>query len=172
MFKRWVHWGIGRFEKQFGYDAAYLHEVLEVGGIAMVWAILNVQKAGEQRRDTPREAFHAARLVAAGQADCGPCLQLVVRLAERDGVAPDQLQAVLGGNREAMGDDVRLAYDFAREVLQHQDSSRSRQRIAALWGRRALVELGCCLAVGSFYPDLKRSLGYAEVCQRVELAAR
>jgi hypothetical protein len=74
--------------------------------------------------------------------DCGPCSQLAVTMAERQGVAPAVIKAIVAGDEHAMTPDAALAYRFAQAVLRHDPGADAlREQIVARWGRRALVSL-------------------------------
>jgi len=167
---RWLlHRSIGNFEKSLNYDATYLHEIVDIGGLALLWPLMMIQQMGRLRRSTPIDAYFAAALVAARKGDCGPCLQLVTRMAEKQKVDPGQLQAVLTGNHQAMVADVALAYHFARQTLNREENTELRQQIEGRWGRRAVVELGYVIATAGVYPLVKASLGHAQFCFPVEV---
>jgi hypothetical protein len=87
MLRRWLHRTIRNLERRFSYDAAYMHELIDVAPAAMLKLAL-VQPMNQHRRGVPRAAWHAARITAARHEDCGPCTQLVLDMALADGVAP------------------------------------------------------------------------------------
>jgi len=172
MIRWFLHRKIRNFEKELNYDATYLHHIVDVGGLSLIWPLLMLQQLGSLRRSTPLDAYFAASLVAARKGDCGPCLQLVTRMAEQQKVPPGQLQAVLTGNPQAMSPDVALAYRFALLTLRREDNSELRQEIERRWGARAVVELGYVVATAGVYPLLKASLGHAEFCFPVEVGGQ
>lgn len=65
----------------------------------------------------PHEAWYAPKLAATKAEDCGTCTQITVTFAERDGVAPALLAAVLAGNERAMSAEAALGFRFAEAVL-------------------------------------------------------
>jgi hypothetical protein len=66
MVKWLMRRGLAAFERQWNYDATYVHEMIE---------------------PDPRAAVR--------REDCGPCTQVGVSMAERAGVDPKVLRAVL-----------------------------------------------------------------------------
>lgn len=69
--------------------------------------------------------------------DCGPCTQLNVTMALRDGVDGKQLAAVLAGDEATMSSDVALAVRFARAALAHDlEADGYREEIVRRWGAK------------------------------------
>jgi hypothetical protein len=96
--------------------------------------------------------------------------QLGVTMAEREGVAPEVIRAVLTGNTQAMSEEVLLAYQFAQAVLAHDSEANPlRERIVAKWGKKGLISLGFALTMARFFPTLKYALGHGQACSRVKV---
>jgi alkylhydroperoxidase family enzyme len=158
---------IAAFERSFGYPMDYVREMLEVSPRA-VRAYGGISAFASYRHDVSLAAFHAAKLVAAKAEDCGPCTQLGVTMAERAGVPPGQLRAVLAGDIGAMSSDAALAYRFAEAVLAHDPAADTlRDEVVARWGRHALVSLAFAIAGVRVFPTVKYALGYGQACTRV-----
>src|SRR5690606_23793049 len=104
-------------------------------------------------------------------ADCGPCVQLVVTMALREGVPPALISAVLRKQDDALPEEVRLTVQFARASLARDPAADPlREQIVQRWGRRALVTLSFALITSQVYPTLKYALGHGKTCQRVMVA--
>ena len=74
--------------------------------------------------------------------DCGPCTQLGVDMAQREGVDPAVLQAVVARDYAAMPDDVALAVRFTGATLHHApEADDLREGILRRWGERGLISL-------------------------------
>jgi len=97
MLKWLMHRGVKAFERQWAYDAAYLHELIDVDPRA-AWAFQRATALGRYRRGLPADALAAAGITAVRSEDCGPCTQLGVSMAEAAGVDPAVLRAVLRGD--------------------------------------------------------------------------
>jgi hypothetical protein len=167
MLKWLIRKKLRAFENSFGYDASYMHELLAIDSAAFL-AFARVTKLGTYRRDVPKEAYFAAGLVATISEDCGPCTQLGVTLAIREGVDPKVLAAVLRNDEAAMTDGVRLAVKFARAALAHApEADELREAIRATWGPRAVAALALSITVSRTYPTMKYALGHGKTCQRV-----
>ncbi len=162
-----IHRRLRAFERRFDYDASYMHELLDIDRKAF-FAFARVTKMGHFRKDVPREAHFAASLVGTIAEDCGPCTQLCVTMALREGVDPKLLAAVLRDDDSAMSGDVRLAVRFAKAALAHApEADELRDAIRATWGPRALVSISFALTASRMYPTLKYALGHGKACQRV-----
>jgi alkylhydroperoxidase family enzyme len=166
-----VKWLMGRwirgFEREWDYDASYLRAMLEASPRA-AWLFSQVGRLGRYRRDIPIEAWSVAGIAAVRQEDCGPCTQLGVSMAERAGVSPQVLRAVLRDDPDAMPPDVALVWRFTRATLAHDESADAyRDEIVKRWGRRALVSLACAMAASRLYPTVKYAMGYGKACTRI-----
>src|SRR5262249_8880100 len=139
MIKWALRKAIDKFERDWTYDASYIRDMIDASPRA-AWLFSRVTALGQLRRDVPIEAWCAAGITAVRHEDCGPCTQLGVTMAERAGVSPEVLRAVLADNPEAMPPDVALVWKFTRATLAHDAAADDyREAIVKCWGRRALV---------------------------------
>jgi hypothetical protein len=133
MLKWLMRRGLAAFERQWNYDASYMHEMVE----ADPWAALRFQRAtslGKYRKDVPVDALAAAAITAVRHEDCGPCTQLGVSMFERAGVDPKVLTAVLTETPAAMPPDVALAWRFTRATIDHDPAAdQYRDEIIRRW---------------------------------------
>jgi hypothetical protein len=160
---------IRSFERQYDYDMSYAREILESDPSAFR-KFMKIMGMASYRKDAPRDAVCAASLVGTMAEDCGPCTQLVVTMAERDGVNPLVLSAILAGDTGAMGDSAALAYRFARASLAHDaEADILREQVVARWGKRALIALAFALTASRVFPTLKYALGHGRSCTRVRV---
>jgi hypothetical protein len=163
---------IAAFEKQWGYDASYMREILDVDTRAF-FKFVRTQGIGAYRRDIPVDAYYAARLIAGVTEDCGPCTQLVVGMAIADGVAPATIAAVLERREDDLPEGPRLVAQFAYAALAHDAKvAELRESIIAKWGPRALVSIAFAIVAGRIYPTIKYALGHGVSCQRVTIAGQ
>lgn len=165
---KWVlRRAIGKFEREWNYDATYVRDMIDASPRA-AWLFARATAIGQFRRDVPIDAWCAAGITAVRHEDCGPCTQLGVQMAERAGVRPDVLRAVLSDNPEAMPPDVALAWRFTRATLAHDAAADDyREVIVERWGRRALVSLAFAITAARIYPTVKYALGHGKACMRV-----
>jgi hypothetical protein len=165
---KWVlRRAIDKFERDWNYDASYMRDIIDASPRA-AWLFFRVTALGQFRRDIPIDAWCAAGITAVLDEDCGPCTQLGVTMAERAGVGPAALRAVLAGNPEAMPPDMAMIWKFTRATLAHDSAADLyREVIVKRWGRRALVSLAFAIAAARIYPTVKYALGHGKACTRI-----
>lgn len=157
---------IAAFERQHGYDATYLRELLAIDASAF-WAFAKVQKM-KYRKGVPRDVYHAAGITAVMAEDCGPCTQLAVGFALAEGSTHTVIGNIVAGDVVALPDDVALAVKFTRAVLAHSsEADELRADIERRWGKRAVASLALAMAGARVYPTVKYALGYGKACTRV-----
>ena len=167
MFKWLMHRGIGSFERQWNYDASYVHEIIEASPRA-AWMFSRATAIGKFGKDVPPAALAAAGITAVRHEDCGPCTQLGVSMAERAGVDAKVLRAVLTEDPTAMPDDVALAWRFTRATLDHDPvADKYREEIVRRWGPRAVVSLAFAIVAARMYPTVKYAMGHGKACTRI-----
>src|SRR5262245_20957588 len=161
---------ISAFERQWNYDAGYLREMIDASPYA-AWRFLHATRLGNYRRDVPMEALVAAGLTAVRSEDCGPCTQLGAAMAERQGVSPETLRAILQDDVAAMPDDAALAWRFTKATLAHDAAANDyRAVILERWGPRAVVALAFAITTARMYPTVKYAMGHGKACTRVMVA--
>jgi len=172
MLKWLLHRKLRAFEREHGYDASFMHEVLD----ADLGAFLKFMRAtglGTYRKDVPVEVYLAAGLTSSIQADCGPCTQLGVGFALREGVAAATIAAVVKGDVAAMSHEVALGVRFARAVLARDPAADAcREEVLRRWGPRAVLALAFAVMAAQLYPALKYALGHGKACTRIVVAGQ
>jgi alkylhydroperoxidase family enzyme len=165
---RWVlRRGIESFERKWSYDASYLKEIADLSPVAAFKFAL-ATSLGTYRRDLPPAAVFAAAITAVRSEDCGPCTQLGVTMAERQGVRPEILRALLTDDVAAMPEEVALAWRFTRATLAHDAAADAyRNEIIRRWGPRAVVTLAFAITAARIYPTVKYAMGHGKICSRV-----
>jgi hypothetical protein len=167
MLKWLMRRGLAAFERQWNYDAGYMHEMVD----ADPWAAWRFQRAtslGKYRKDVPVDALATAAITAVRHEDCGPCTQLGVSMFERAGVDPKVLTAVLTETPAAMPPDVALAWRFTRATIDHDPAAdQYREEIVRRWGPRAVVSLAFAIVTARMYPTVKYAMGHGKACTRL-----
>jgi hypothetical protein len=158
---------VAAFERRWNYDASYVREVLDEGGVAAILPLDALTKVGKYRRDIPASVYYAAKVTASVAADCGACAQLTLSMAEAEGVGVETLRALVAGDRTALGEDERLGYDLARATLAHEPADDVREAVLRRWSRRGLVSLAYALVAAQAYPTFKYALGHGHACTRL-----
>jgi hypothetical protein len=169
-----ISWLLGRaitkFERDNDYDASYLRDLLEVSPEALIRFGL-AGGLGAYRHDVPLDVYYAVTITAAMRADCGPCVQLVVGFAERDGVDPALLRAVVRRDLDALEEPVGVGIQYAEAVLSRSmEMDALRERLEGLFGPRAVVSLAFGILTSQLYPTLKYALGHGKSCVAVRVA--
>ncbi len=161
---------LAAFEKDFDYDVEYMRDMYAASPRAF-WKFSKILKISEHREDVPKDAWYAAKIAATLAEDCGPCTQLVVTMAERSGVKPETIRAIVSGNAAGMSEDAALGWQFAQSVLARDipGSDQLREKIIDRWGRRALVSLALTIASSRVYPAVKYALGHGHACVRLKI---
>jgi alkylhydroperoxidase family enzyme len=155
------------FERKWNYDASYLKEIIRISPRA-AWMFARATSLGTYRHQVPAAALAAAGITAVRSEDCGPCTQLATAMAERQGVPPDVLRAILTEDETAMPEDVALAWQFTRTTLAHDPAAdRYRVEILERWGPKAVVTLAFAMTTARMYPTVKYAMGHGQVCSRV-----
>jgi hypothetical protein len=167
MLKWLMRKGIAAFERKWDYDASYVHELIDADPRA-AWKFSKAAAIGSYRKDVPLAAWTAAAITAVRHEDCGPCTQLGVSMAEKSGVDPTVLRAILSEDAAAMPDDVALAWRFTRAALDHDPIvDEYRQEIVRRWGPRAVISLAFAMVASRTYPTVKYAMGHGQSCARV-----
>lgn len=167
MIRWFLRRAIGKFERQWNYDAAYMRDLIDVSPRA-AWLFSRAAALGRFRQDIPLEPWFAAGITAIRHEDCGPCTQLGVAMAESAGVSPAVIRAVLTENVDAMPSDVALVWKFTRATMAHDIAADDyREMIVKRWGRRALVSLAFAITASRLYPTVKYALGHGKACSRI-----
>jgi hypothetical protein len=166
-----LKWLIGRrlaaFERDYSYDMGYARELLDADPGAL-FKFMKVMGIAQYRKGVPVDAWYAAKLVGTIAEDCGPCTQLVVTMAEREGVSTETLRALVSGEIDAMSDDVALAYRFSKAVLAHDvEADALRAQAEARWGKKGVISLAFAITAARLFPTLKYALGHGRACVRV-----
>ena len=172
MFKTLLKRQIKAFENHYDYDMAYAYRMLRAStGAFLRFALFS--RAAQLRQGVPAAPWFAARIAAALYEDCGPCTQLVVSMAEEAGVDGKFLRAIVAGDEADLDADTRLGLRFAQAVLTRApDCAALHDEVARRWGERGVVSLALIIANTRVFPTLKRALGYAHACSRVEVGGQ
>ncbi len=167
MIKWFLRRWIAKLERTWNYDASYLLDVLNADPRALL-AFSKVTGIGTYRKDVPLAPYSAAAIVAVMSENCGPCTQLVIDMAQRGGVDPAILRAVVARDLTAMPFEVALAVRFTEASLRHApEADDLREEVIRRFGKRGLVSLAFAMTASRLYPTLKYALGNGRACTRV-----
>jgi hypothetical protein len=91
-------------------------------------------------------------------------------MAERDGVDPAILRAVVARDFAAMPYQVALAARFAQTTrARAPEADDLREEVVRMWGKRALISLAFAILSSRLFPTLKDALGQGHACTRLTI---
>ncbi len=170
MLKGYLHRTVSRLERSYGYDAGYLHEVINAS-LRAVFKFGLFQTMSSHREEVSKDAWYAAKIAATLSEDCGPCTQLVIDMALRDGMSPRVLTALLRGDLEMAGADAELGFRYGVAVAQNTDAAPAlSEQAEKRFGKRGLISLAYSVAASRVYPTIKRGLGHGVTCTKVKVS--
>jgi AhpD family alkylhydroperoxidase len=168
LLTRLLKWG----ERQIGGASMdYAYHLRDVAP-SRLWRFSMIKTVEGGRKFTPADVYHAAGMAAAMTEDCGPCVQIHVNLALKDGVDADVLRSLAARKFDRVPADVALGFAYGEAVSQGAMADEMRDQIRAKWGEQGLIELAFTIATARFYPAVKRGMGYAHTCERVVIDNR
>jgi hypothetical protein len=172
MLKWFLRRWIGKFEREWNYDASYMRELIDIDPRAML-AFGKVQGLTKYRKDVPLAPWCAAGIVAVMAEDCGPCTQLAIDMAQREGVDPAILRAVVARDYAGMPYEVALAARFTEATLRHAPQADDlREEVVRQFGKRGLVSLAFAMVSARLFPTLKYALGHGKACTRLTIGGQ
>ena len=166
MFTRYLD----RFERQWGYDAGYMRQVLAVSPASFLKFALGTR--APDGKAAPPAALAAAQFAGVLAEDCGPCTQLGADMAAAAGMPPQMIRAILAGDEAGMGEDAALVWRFANASLARDMATCDplRDEIVRRWGEKGLVAISLSLMAARMYPTLKYALGHGKACSKIVVA--
>jgi hypothetical protein len=160
---------VDAFGRAWGYDVGYMREILDAS-LTAARRLAAATRFAHHREDVPAAASVAASLVALMAEDCGPCVQLVVRMAEAEAIDPAIIRAIIARDPARMGADAALGFRFAEASLRRDpEADTLREEVVRRWGQRALVSLAFAIAGARIFPTVKYALGHGQACTRVRV---
>ena len=170
MLKSFFHRQIAAYERRYGYDAAYMHEVLDAS-LSAFFKFGLFQIMSMHRDSVSKDAWFAARMAATLSEDCGPCTQLVVNMALEAKVRTTDITALLRGDIEQVGADAALGFRYGMAVAANApDTVILSEEVEKRFGKRGLVSLAFAVTSARVYPCLKRGLGHGDVCTKIAVS--
>jgi len=158
-------------EEDLGESVDYLRYIANENRSALL-RFAAIGPFANSRKTLPAEAWYAAQIVALQHEDCGPCVQIGVNLARKDGVDRDIIDSVLRGNWSALTPALTTICQFTRDAVTDKVASDElRQEIVDRYGETGLIELAFAIAAAAIPPTVKRVLGFSRSCSTVEIRA-
>jgi alkylhydroperoxidase family enzyme len=161
---------ISRSERQLGAPLDYLRFIARTSFTAFV-KFLSFMPLSSHRQSLPKPLWHAARIAATLEEDCGTCVQITVNQALQEGVSPALVQAVVKQQLAALPEDMQQIIRYAQAVTRRDDLFIAEMcpKLMAAYGEAALTDLALGIATARVYPSVKRALGMAVSCSQVEV---
>lgn len=155
------------FEEHYGYDASYLHEILETSPEGYE-AFSKFGDMGMYRKVLSSEVFFVSKIATAQTEDCGPCTELNVRMAREAGVSGEVIRGALKG--KGLSEELEQVRRFSIAVAFNELRPGQVEEMQDRLGREGLAELALCIASMRVYPCMKRALGFDQACSIAPLA--
>lgn len=169
MFKWLIKKQLESFGRKWDYDTSYMQEIVDEAGVDAVTPMFGIQKLSRYRK-APLDAYLGAGLTAAKAGDCGPCLQLGVRMAESEGAKPELIRAILEQDYAKCSKEALLGIELANATIARDGTGdEARAEILRRWGRAALVSLAYAIVAAQSYPTFKYAIGHGHACVRVKI---
>ena len=160
---------ISQYEQHTGHDLTFMRAILR-GSEEALTRFMNFMPLAEYGEAASKEALAVVRLVGTRSEDCGPCLQIVVDLAQKSGVDGDLIQAVLDRDTASMEPVLARVHAFAEAVCERSaDAETLRLELEDELGHAVMVELALGIASTRLFPVVKRGLGFSESCSKVNV---
>ncbi len=171
MLERIIEGRLTAFEDRWHYSLDYARELLGLG-VRVFRKFHAIQALGRYRAGISAQAHAGVRILAVLAGDCGPCVQLCVDMAASEGVAPEALAALVGGELEALPEDMRLPAEFTRALLARSEAlPELRERMRERYGVEGLASVAFAVIEAGSYPTLKYALGHGQACAMIEIGA-
>ena len=155
------------FERTWNYDVRYVREIIDADPRAIM-ILSRLHGLAKYRNGLPLAAYWTAGIVAVMAADCGPCTQLCIDMAQREGVDPAILRAVVARDYAAMPEDIVLAVRFTEATLRHAPGADElREEVLRRFGQRGLISLAFSMLSARVSPTLKYALGHGRACTQL-----
>lgn len=169
MLKWLVKRQLAAFGRKWGYDTGYMQEIVDEAGVGAAMPLQALQKL-HYRKNVPLDAYYGAALTAAKAGDCGPCLQLGVKMAEAQGFDPKTIRAILENDYASLSKETLLGVELAAaSVARDGSGDEAREEILRRWGRAGLVSLAYAIVGAQAYPAFKYAIGHGRACVRVQV---
>jgi hypothetical protein len=163
---------IAAFQEKYDYSMDYAREVAELDPQLYV-DFYHATQLGKYTGGLSREAHFAVRLLGTMAGDCGPCVQLGVKMASEAGVDEGAIEAVLLQDDERLAPETALCVRFARSLLRRDaELEEHREQVTARFGKQGAVAIAYALIASYMYPTLKYALGQGHGCTRISVVKR
>lgn len=159
---------IQHFESTYQYDTTYMKAMLAASPAAYEVFEHFLPMASFRQSANP-EVYFTAKLTAFRMVDCGPCLQLAVRMAREGGLDAERIRKVLDASTPLQPELERIR-TFVRAILVGEtDPHALRSEIEKAYGVETVVEIALVVAAAQVFPVVKRAMGHYQSCATVAI---
>lgn len=156
------------FGQKYDYDMGYMIRLLENSPSAFA-TFAAAQAMGHAYDKLPLEAAYVARVTAMKTDDCGPCLNLGLKMGAELGVDRDLLKNAVK-HPSALPPVLKDVHDHTVASLRNEGDDADRmERIRDAYGIEAFAELAVVITGCRIYPTLKRAMGMVAYCEQANL---
>ena len=151
------------FSQHYDYDITYLEDLMDASPGAFQ-AFDAAMAMGRYQKAAPTDLLMIAGIATTRFEDCGPCLELGLKMAAEQGVPQDVIRGALHGGQGLQPEYLDI-YHYARAVAANEEMDPELlPRLKARWGKEVVAELALIIVASRLYPTLKRALGHAKSC--------
>ncbi len=169
MLKAIIERRIDAGARELGGSMDYMKDILRASFPAFR-RFTRIFSIADYRGRLPADAYHLARIVAARDEDCGTCVQIEVNLARKAGVEREVLRAVIAFDPDALPPQLADTYRFVDAVVRSTGEDGALQgAVVEHYGQGGLAELALAIGASRFLPVVKRTMGHATACARVNV---
>lgn len=157
-----------QFAQHYDYDNGYIVQLLE-DSPAAYQAFAAAQAMPNIHQVLPVEAFFVAKIAVMKTEDCGPCLNLSLKMGAEQGLQRELLKKAVA-DPQSLPQHLRDIHDHAVAVIRNENDDADRmERIRNHYGMEAFAELAVVIVGCRIYPTLKRAMGMANHCELAKL---
>lgn len=168
MLRKILYYFISKSEREMGTKFDYMRDIVAASPSQFI-KFSKIFGIVDQRRALPIDLYHIVRIIGAMSEDCGTCVQLEVDLAKKAGLSKEVLKDIVYNTQEYLTDEQTKIREFAHGLsVSKMDDPEARDYIDNKFGSKALVDLAFALNAARFLPSVKRAMGHAISCQKVE----
>ena len=169
MLRWFINKRLGAEQLKVGESLDYLRYITDKYPSATL-RFASIGPFANARKILPSDAWYAAQLVTLQHEDCGPCLQIGVNLARKEGVDKNLIHKVLSGEWSELAPELNTICQFTRQAVTEKIANEEmRREIIDQYSEKGLIELAYAIAAAAIPPTTKRVLGFSRSCSTVAI---
>jgi len=157
-----------QFAQHFDYDNGYIVQLLEDSPEAFQ-AFAAAQGMPNFHKALPLDAFFVAKVAVMKTEDCGPCMNLSLKMGAEQGIDRELLKTIVT-DPQSLPPNLQDIHDHTVDVIRNANDDADRmERIRNHYGIEGFAELAVVIVGCRIYPTLKRAMGMASTCELAKL---